>query len=427
MSILIFLGVLFVLVLVHELGHFAVAKWTGMRVDEFGIGFPPKLFGIKKGETLYSINAFPVGGFVKIFGEDATNVASSPVSSETRDHRSEALAEAGEGGEDGAGDPSARPAEDLSERSEREIPAGVLPRYGEDMEAVVADDADARNRSFTSKSKWAQSAVLIAGISMNILFAWMLMVVVFTTGVETSVTESEASENAKLVITNVLPESPADKVQITPGSVIKSMQAGNETLATLTPSAFSGFVESHAGKPLTIVYTYQGEPRVVQLESETDIIVDKPAQHAVGVALTQVDTVKRSFTESTSEAFVFTVTGLRDIAVGLASLFYDAIRFKADFSQVAGPIGIVGLVGEASAFGITALLMFTAFISLNLAVINILPFPALDGGRLLFVIIEAVKGSPITPKYVATMNIVGFVLLIMLMVAVTWNDVARLL
>ena len=363
MSILIFLGVLFVLVLVHELGHFAVAKWTGMRVDEFGIGFPPKLFGIKKGETLYSINAFPVGGFVKIHGEDSV---------------------------------------------------------------LTGEKADS-GRAFTAKSKWAQGAVLIAGITMNILFAWMLMVVVFTTGVETSVTESEASENAKLIITNVLPESPADKVQITSGSVIKSVQAGNETLATLTPSAFSGFVESHAGTPLTIVYTYQGEPRVVKLESETDIIADKPAQHAVGVALTQVDTVKRSFIESTSEALVFTITGLRDITVGLASLFYDAIQLKADFSQVAGPIGIVGLVGEASAFGITALLMFTAFISLNLAVINILPFPALDGGRLLFVIIEAVKGSPITPKYVATMNTVGFVLLIVLMVAVTWNDVERLI
>ena len=363
MSILIFLGVLFVLVLVHELGHFAVAKWTGMRVDEFGIGFPPKLFGIKKGETLYSINTFPIGGFVKIYGEDSV---------------------------------------------------------------LTGEKADS-GRAFTAKSKWAQGAVLIAGITMNILFAWMLMVVVFTTGVETSVTESEASENAKLIITNVLPESPADKVQITSGSVIKSVQAGNETLATLTPSAFSGFVESHAGTPLTIVYTYQGEPRVVKLESETDIIADKPAQHAVGVALAQVDTVKRSFIDSTSEAFVFTITGLRDITVGLASLFYDAIRLKADFSQVAGPIGIVGLVGEASAFGITALLMFTAFISLNLAVINILPFPALDGGRLLFVIIEAVKGTPINPRFVVVANTVGFALLIMLMVVVTWNDIVRLI
>jgi regulator of sigma E protease len=100
---------------------------------------------------------------------------------------------------------------------------------------------------------------------------------------------------------------------------------------------------------------------------------------------------------------------------------------KADFSQVAGPVGIVGLVGEASAYGITALLMFTAFISLNLAVINILPFPALDGGRLLFVIIEAMKGSPINSKYVGILNTVGFFALIMLMVAVTWNDIARIL
>ena len=97
MSILIFLIVLFVLVLVHELGHFIVAKWTGMRVDEFGIGFPPRLFGIRRGETLYSFNIFPIGGFVKIYGEDGTDVPSSPASSKARGHRSEASADAGEG------------------------------------------------------------------------------------------------------------------------------------------------------------------------------------------------------------------------------------------------------------------------------------------------------------------------------------------
>jgi regulator of sigma E protease len=106
---------------------------------------------------------------------------------------------------------------------------------------------------------------------------------------------------------------------------------------------------------------------------------------------------------------------------------WGAVQFKADLSQVAGPVGIVGLVGEASSFGITALLLFTAFISLNLAIINLLPFPALDGGRLLFVIIEAVKGSPINPRYVQTLNTVGFALLILLMVAVTYNDIARIL
>ena len=363
MSILIFLGVLFVLVLVHELGHFVVAKLTGMRVDEFGIGFPPKLFGIKKGETLYSINALPIGGFVKIYGEDSVGV---------------------EGG-------------------------------------------DAGNRSFTSKSKWAQSAVLLAGVSMNILFAWLLVTIAFSIGVKSSVDEADASPSASLTITSVLKGSPAEEAKLGAGVVIKDVNASGEKLTTLTPSAFSAFVESHASTPITIAYVEQGELRVTQVSPKANIIEGKPEKLAIGVALTQIDTVKRSIPDSMKAAAAYTVTGLKDITVGISALLYDAIRLKADFSQVAGPVGIVGLVGEASAFGITALLMFTAFISLNLAIINVLPFPALDGGRFLFVIIEALKGSPITPRFVGTVNAIGFFILIALMVVVTWNDIARLI
>jgi regulator of sigma E protease len=388
MSILIFLGVLFVLVLVHELGHFVVAKWTGMRVDEFGIGFPPKLFGIKKGETLYSINLLPIGGFVKIYGEDSVDTLSSPVSSEGRDRRSEALDEAGEGGEDSIRKSS--------------------------------------SRSFVSKSKWAQSIVLLAGITMNILFAWLLVAVAFGIGVDGTVKESEAGPNARLTITGVLPQSPANKGALIPGSVIKSVEAGGDTLSVLSPTAFSSFVESHDTVPLTLVYTYMGEPRIVQITPEKGIINDAPDKAAIGVALSLRDTMHRSIGKSIVDSFIYIVKGIHDIVVGLLSLLYDALRFKADFSQIAGPVGIVGLVGEASAYGITTLLMFTAFISLNLAVINVFPFPALDGGRLMFVIIEAIKGSPITPKLVSTLNTVGFFVLIALMVAVTWNDVAKL-
>ncbi len=418
MSILIFLAVLFVLVLVHELGHFVVAKWTGMRVDEFGIGFPPKLFGIKRGETEYTINTFPIGGFVKIFGEDDAFASSSPVSSEARDRRSEAIAEAGEGGEDGIGDPSARPSETFSEQGERKGPEGVLSRYGKDS---------IDTRSFTSRSKWAQSAVLLAGVTMNVLFAWLLVAIAFGIGVQSTVSETEATENARTTITNVLPGSPADEAQFVPGSVLKSVQAGNDTLTAPTPSTFSAFVEAHKGTSLTILYSYKNELRVAQIEPKQGVIAENPEQYAIGVALSQVDTVQRSFSDSISDSFMYVVTGLRDITVGLGKLLYDAILLRADFSQVAGPVGIVGLVGEASAFGLTALLMFTAFISLNLAVINVLPFPALDGGRLVLVLIEAVKGSPITPKYVATVNAIGFFMLIALMIAVTWNDVARLI
>ncbi len=363
MSILIFLGVLFILVLVHELGHFTIAKLTGMRVDEFGIGFPPKLFGIKRGETLYSFNAFPIGGFVKIFGED------------------------GEG-------------DDGNKKTE--------------------------NRSFTSKSKFAQSAVLLAGVTMNVLFAWFLVAIAFGIGVKSSVDETIAGPNASLTVTNVLKESPAEKAGLKSGVIIRDVQADGEKLAKLTPSAFSNFVGAHADSSIAIAFTENGELRAVQVVPLKHVIEGDTEKVAIGVALTQVDIIDRTVRESIRDSFMYVISGLTEITVGIGKLIADAVQFKADFSQVAGPVGIVGLVGEASAFGITSLLMFTAFISLNLAVINVLPFPALDGGRFLIVTIEALIGSPIKPQIVGTINTLGFFILIALMIVVTWNDIVRL-
>jgi regulator of sigma E protease len=202
---------------------------------------------------------------------------------------------------------------------------------------------------------------------------------------------------------------------------------GDETLTDLKPSTFSTFVASHEDAPLMIAYTYQNELHLATIVPETGIITNDTAKRAIGVALAQIDTVERSFLESISDSFMFTVKGLRDITLGIFTLIGDAVIMDADLSQVAGPVGIVGLVGEASAYGITAILMFTAFISLNLAVINVLPFPALDGGRFVMVLIEAIKGSPITPKYAATVNAIGFFVLIALMIVVTWSDIAKLI
>jgi regulator of sigma E protease len=262
---------------------------------------------------------------------------------------------------------------------------------------------------------------------MNILFAWLLVTLTFTMGVETSVTEEEATSAAELTVTNVLSGSPAERADFAPGAVVKSVEADGVTLTDLKPSSFSEFVGVHEGETITIAYTQGGELRIAQVTAETGIIEGEGGKPAIGVALSLIEEVERSFGEAVVDAFMYTVTGLRDIAVGISSLLYDALLFRADLSQVAGPVGIVGLVGEASTYGITALLMFTAFISLNLAVINILPFPALDGGRLLFVIIEAVKGSPISARYAVALNMFGFTLLILLMVVVTWNDIARLI
>lgn len=366
MTILLFFAVLFVLILVHEWGHFIVAKKTGMRVEEFGIGFPPKLFSRVWHGTEYSFNALPIGGFVRIFGENAQDAA-----------------EESEAGGDVSG-------------------------------------------SFTSKSKLAQAAVLIAGVTMNILFAWLLFTVVFVMGVPSAVTEEEATDNATLVVTSVLDGAPAADANIPLGAEIVSLRSGETQLDTLTPSAFADFAGA-ATDAIELTYIEGEVTETVTLSPTAGFIPDEPERQAIGVALALVETVKRPIHLALYDGFLTTVSSLVAITVGIASLLVQSIQGTADFSQVAGPVGIVGLVGDAAAFGLTSLLMFTAIISLNLAVINMLPFPALDGGRLLFVAIEAVTRRPINPVWVARLNVAGFVLLMLLMVAVTWNDIARLL
>ena len=164
MSIILFLLVLFVLILVHEWGHFIVAKKTGMRVDEFGIGFPPKLFGIKKGETEYTFNALPIGGFVRI--------------------------------------------------------------YGENLEEIPDDEPD-KSRAFGSRPRWAQALVLIAGVAMNVIFAWFLFLITFLIGMPASVSESEASSEAVLYVSGTMPNSPLAE-ELLPGSEIASVSAGGD-------------------------------------------------------------------------------------------------------------------------------------------------------------------------------------------------------
>ncbi|MCA9363787.1 site-2 protease family protein [Candidatus Kaiserbacteria bacterium] len=367
MAILVFLLILFVLVLVHEWGHFIVAKKSGIRVDEFGIGFPPKLFGVRKGETEYTLNLLPIGGFVRIYGENAED----------------AVMDAKEG-------------KDIS-------------------------------RSFVAKGKWQQAAVLVAGVTMNILFAWLLFAVALGVGMKTVVEESAATDSAVMIVTDVLHQSPAEAAGLTPGAEIIAVSVGEAALTTVTPTAFSAFIGAHGNEEVMLTYRAGGETHTTTVIPTQGIITDAPTQTAIGTRLVLTEVVSQSFMNAIIESAVLTATSLRDIIVGLGSLLADALHHEADFSQIAGPVGIVGLVGEASAFGLASLLMFTAFISLNLAVINLLPFPALDGGRLLFVAIEAIKGSPINPVWAARLNIIGFFILILLMVAVTYNDIIRML
>jgi len=364
MSVIIFIIILVVLILAHEFGHFIVAKWSGMRVDEFGVGFPPKLWGKKpKGsETTYSINAIPFGGFVKIFGEDRM------------------------------------------------------------------DDNEPEPRSFASRPRHLQAAVIVAGVMANFIFAWLLISIGFMSGFPTPVSEADAvAKNAKLLITGVSDNSPASSAGIRSGDAITAITAGGDTLegAEIVPTAISDFISQHGGETVAILYSRGEEHGTAFVTPKEGILADRPA---IGITMDFVGTARLLPHEALWEGGKTTVLMTSTIAKGFWTLISDSVRGNgAGLSAVTGPVGIARLVGDASSFGFAYLLGFAAFISINLAIINIIPFPALDGGRLFFLAIEAVKGSRIKPVITAWANGIGFALLILLMAVVTWRDIAHLI
>jgi regulator of sigma E protease len=362
MTILLFIAVLVVLIVAHELGHFFVAKAFKMRVDEFGVGYPPRAWGIKKGETEYTLNWLPFGGFVKIFGED---------------------------GVDGVPDP----------------------------------------RSFMAKPKWQQALVLTAGIGMNLLLAYVLLTITLGVGMPRALTEEEAliAPDASLAISNILPGSPAEEAGLRRGDIVTSIAQGETVIDTKSAEAFTQFVASSKGEELTLSVTRGPETLSISATPEAGIIASDEERLALGVGVASFGTIAVPWYTAPIEGAVLTWGATKETAIGLVNFFGSIFTLSADLSQVSGPVGIAGAVGDAGASGIVPLLTLMAIISINLALINLLPFPALDGGRLLFVIIEAITRKRIPAMLAGVLNFGGFALLILLMLVVTASDLLKLL
>ena len=363
MSILLFIAILAILILVHEFGHFIVAKRSGVRVDEFGIGFPPKIFGKKIGETEYSLNLLPIGGFVKIFGETP------------------------------------------------------------DEESINGPDA---KRSFVNKPKYIQAAILFAGVFFNILLAWFLISAGFMAGLPTPVDvtpEGRTLQNINLVITEILPDSPAQDAGLKAGDKILSLTAGENGVILPSPEATQEFIATRVDEDIIFAIQRGKQPAVDFTIRPAEGIIDRPV---VGIAMEEIGILKLPFYLAFWEGAKLTAMLTEATFFGFAGFVGDIFTGNADLSDVAGPVGIVGIVGDASEFGFIYLLMLTAIISINLAIINLVPFPALDGGRLLFLFIETIKGSPIKPSVANAMNVIGFALLILLMVVITYSDIAKI-
>ncbi len=381
MSILIFIIVIVALIVVHELGHFIAAKWSGMRVDEFGLGYPPRALLIGKwGGTEYTLNWLPFGGFVKIFGEDAAVEQEPP----------------------------------LRQGSEGQVGA----RVGDP-------------RAFGARPRILQAIVLVAGIAMNLLLAYVLITGALIMGTPRALEESElaGARDTQLMVANVLPGSPAELAGLVPGDSIVSAEDGHNLFSGVDPKAFTEFVANgNDNKTIALSIRHADKTEeIVFARPAAGLISSDPSRAVLGVEVATVGVVPLSFGAAIVEGARLTWSATVLTAQGLAHFFYGIFTLTANLSQVSGPVGIAGVVGSASAEGFGSLLSIMAIISINLALINLLPIPALDGGRLLFVIIESIIRRPIKASVAQSVNAVGFIALILLMLVVTANDIFKIL
>lgn len=336
MYILIVVIGISLLILIHELGHFLAARKFGLIVEEFGFGFPPRLFAKKIGETLYSLNLLPFGGFVRLYGENQWE--------------------------------------------------NVSP--------------EKKARSFFNQPAWKRAAVIVAGVTMNFVIGWMLMSAVFMFGTPTT-----------LLVSEVLPGSPAEQVGILPQDQLKGFGKATD---------FISYIDQSRGKEISLQIVRQGQ------ELEVKATPRLTGQGALGVAVVEAGIERRSFLGSFVDGLKASFAIIVGILGALINLVWGVITQGKVLIDFVGPVGIFGIANEAGSLGVIYLIQLLAMISLNLAVLNIFPFPALDGGRLLFIAVEKIKGSPLNSDIEKSANAVGFLLLLVLIIAVSIRDVIHL-
>jgi regulator of sigma E protease len=296
---------------------------------------------------------------------------------------------------------------------------GFVKIQGENpLEAKELGD---KKGSFATASRFVQAQILLAGVFFNMLFAWLLLSISFAGGFET-VTSSESdlynysTGESSLVVLSVLPESPADVFGLEVGDTLLNINGKTD----LTDVTLGDEINSSFG-PVDITYAKEGKEFSGELSPEQ--IEDR---RVIGVTTGMKTEIKTPFFKSVGLGFVTTYNVFENTLVSLYDLVAGAFT-KADSGgvEIAGPIGIAGLVSDAAAVSIMSVLVLTAVISVNLAIFNMIPFPALDGGKLLIVIIEAIRKKPLNEKFVAWLNGIGFVVLILLMLVVVVADVIR--
>ena len=348
-DIVAFLIVISVIVLIHEFGHFIVAKRMGVKVEKFSLGFGPKVFGRQIGETEYVISALPLGGYVKLLGEDP----------------SEEL-----------------PPEDL-------------------------------NRSYSNLPPYKKFLIIFFGPFFNFVLAAVIFTIIFMAG----------RPVLKPVIGGVMKGRPAVKAGLKKGDIITSING----IKVNSWAGLSKYIEKFGNNTITLGVKENNIFKKVKLKPELvpglNIYRQKIKRYIIGIT-------------PSNKAVFYKYTGLLNsfysavkeiwfvIYITVVSLFYLIVG-KLPASDLGGPIMIAQLSGRAASLGVSGFFYFIAFISVNIGLVNLFPIPALDGGHLLFSIIEMIKRGPLSTKFQETAAKVGFALLIVLLLFVSYNDIIR--
>lgn len=375
LTTIIFIVILGLLVLVHEFGHFIAARRSGMKVEEFGFGFPPRALGVRflgdgkkewiwgnkesaGDKTAYSINWLPIGGFVKIKGENGENSTN----------------------ENGAVDTD----------------------------------------SFMSKSAWQKTIVLVAGVAMNIILAAALLSVGYMIGLPQAtedISDATVVRDARVAVLQVVPDMPAARSGLVLGDEIVQI----DQLTSPRVVVMQEYLNTHVGKPVNFVISRDGQKFEKQI---TPIVNASTGKGGIGVGIAEVGLVKYPWYRAIYHGITATGLYLMAILTAFWGLIVGLFAGHGAGAAVAGPVGIAVMTGQMARLGLAYLLQFTAMLSLNLAIINILPIPALDGGRVLFVWLGKIFKKPVFMKFEQIAHMVGFALLITLVVVVTVKDLS---
>ncbi|MFC1646723.1 RIP metalloprotease RseP [Patescibacteria group bacterium] len=354
-SIITFFIVLSILVLVHELGHFTAARRFGVKVEEFGLGLPPRIVGKKINNTIYSLNWLPIGGFVKLAGEDD---------------------------------------------DEKVIPGTKKSQY------------------FWAKSKKQRAIILSAGVIMNFFLAYVI-----TTGL---LIDGVREPSGRVRVEDVAKNSPAQSAGIKQNDYIISIKNAITTdlpKEIHTPTDLIEITKDLAGK-LVSIKVQRGDTVIPVILTPR---VDPPeGEGSMGVTITDLEMKKYSLVEAPWAALKLNIHMVWLMLTGIFTEIWRLISMKGYQTDIAGPIGIAQVTARAVSFGFRAVLEFTSMLSLNLAVLNILPIPALDGGRLLFVFAEKLLGKKVKPAFEKHTHQIGMILLLFLVLIVSINDIMRL-